>query len=53
MLVKKMYGLSGPTDIINFGKVILVEPKKKFLKPIEFFPPKPKPDSNTNESEER
>lgn len=56
MLIKKMYGVETLTESTNFGKVILVEPKNKSLKPIQFFPP-PKPESNpepnTDNNEDR
>jgi hypothetical protein len=49
-----MYGVENLPESTNFGKVIWVEPRKKSLKPIPFFPA-PKTDSNqdTNENEER
>ncbi len=52
MLVKKMYGVSNEVMVSNFGKVIVVEPKKKTLKPIEFFP-RPFSDSPSDNNEER
>jgi hypothetical protein len=54
MLIKKMYGVENLPESTNFGKVIWVEPRKKSLKPIPFFPVT-KTDSNqdTNENEER
>ncbi|MFM8269243.1 MAG: hypothetical protein ACKN9V_03560, partial [Pseudomonadota bacterium] len=54
MLIKKMYGIDNASDSTNFGKVIGLEPKRKSLKPIQFFPPpKADTDSNPDNNEER
>lgn len=52
MLIKKMYGVSNEVMESNFGKVSIVEPKKKTLKAIEFFP-RPLADSPSDNNEER
>lgn len=52
MLIKKMYGVENLPELNNFGKVILVEPRKKSLKAIQFFLP-PQPDSSSDNNEER
>ncbi|NBT59052.1 hypothetical protein EBT16_09745 [bacterium] len=52
MLIKKMYGVENLPESTNFGKVILVEPKNKSLKPIQIYLA-PTPESNPDSSEER
>jgi len=52
MLVKKMYGVSHEVREGNFGKVTVVGPKNKSVKPVEFYPP-PALDPAPDSSEER
>lgn len=45
MLVKKMYGVAGATETINFGRVIKVGGAKKSLSVFEFLQPNNADDS--------
>lgn len=52
MLIKKMYGVGPVDEATNFGRVLIVEPKKYSLKAVEFLPPASSTVSDDN-SEER